>query len=155
MNIITYPAKILTKKIPVMKNASSKKFMQDLINLEEEKNALGIAANQVGSKQRLFVMDKNIFVNPKIIEGTGHKILDEKCLSLPNVELSVSRNTSLTLEYFSVVGNGHLERTVKEFKGLEARVIQHEIDHLDGILILDRTNQKYKAKHFRKILKKA
>jgi peptide deformylase len=110
--------------------------------LMEEANGVGLAANQVGVVRRVFVFrhgdeeEPVAAVNPRIADPSEElETDDEGCLSLQRVLVPVERHTSLTLEAEDVEG-GPLRL---ELSGLEARVVQHELDHLDGVLILERT----------------
>ena len=121
-------------------------------------NALGVglAAPQIGLPIRLFVIDtspfsedddltaeeqktlkdfKRVFINAKIIKEEGDEwAFNEGCLSIPDVREDVFRQPKLIIEYVDEKFNKHIE----EFDGLIARVIQHEYDHIDGILFTDR-----------------
>ena len=103
---------------------------QEMMKLMREHKGVGLAAPQVGFFIRLFVTEWNeMFVNPVITaHSNDSEIKMEGCLSLPGVEVPVPRWTRITL-------NGN-----RDFKGIQARVIQHEIDHLNGILITDYRN---------------
>jgi peptide deformylase len=102
---------------------------------------IGLAATQLGVLHRVLVYRAysddplTALVNP-VIEWTGDELetLEEGCLSLPGVHVEVERHVRVRVRALDVEGNG----IVVEAEGLEARVIQHEVDHLDGILILDR-----------------
>jgi peptide deformylase len=103
---------------------------------------IGLAATQVGALRRVLVYrvehdsPVNALVNPEI-EWTGKEKewMEEGCLSLPSVHVDVERPVRVRVR----AQDGHGEPIVIEAAGLEARVIQHEMDHLDGVLILDRT----------------
>lgn len=104
---------------------------------------LGLAAPQVGILKRLFIYDMGdgvkAMLNPVIVEASRETTVDtEGCLSIPGYEMSVERNERVTVE----AGNELGERRKIEAEGLMARMFQHEIDHLDGILIIDRTTNK-------------
>jgi len=100
-------------------------------------NGIGLAAPQVGITKRLFVCgieDQTIsLVNPEILDVDGKAGMIEGCLSLPDVEVNVTRNEHLHLRGYDARGRK------KQFRmdGLWARVAQHEMDHLDGVLICD------------------
>jgi peptide deformylase len=108
----------------------------------QDANGVGLAANQVGVLQRLFVFvngeeGPQAVVNPRIVGPSDEKLTsDEGCLSLQGVHVPVERVAALTLEGQDVKG----EPLRLELADLEARVVQHEVDHLDGVLILDRTD---------------
>jgi peptide deformylase len=105
---------------------------------------VGLAANQVGALHRLLVYRVHqqspvaALVNPEI-EWTGRELetMEEGCLSLPNVHVEVERPVYVRVRALNEYG----EPVLVEASGLEARVIQHEIDHLDGILVLDRISR--------------
>ncbi|MCT4623100.1 MAG: peptide deformylase [Schleiferiaceae bacterium] len=113
---------------------------------------VGLAAPQIGKAIRLFIVDaspfaedddpeteglkdfKKVFINPQIVEETGDEwAFEEGCLSIPDVREDVYRHPDVVLEYFDENWNKHKET----FTGLAARVIQHEYDHIEGILFTD------------------
>lgn len=98
-----------------------------------ENNGIGLAGPQVGVDKRIFVMgnaDKlYACINPEILEGEGQIMDKEGCLSFPDLWLNVKRQEKIKVRYFNALG----EEVVTEFKGLIARVFQHERDHLDGV----------------------
>ncbi len=117
---------------------------------------VGLAANQVGVPDRIFVFDVgeglNVCINPKITyvddemtEGNEEDL--EGCLSLPGIDLPVRRHVRLKLECQDETG----ETRVTEAEGLLARVIQHETDHLDGFVILDRADRKARAEALKRL----
>jgi peptide deformylase len=104
---------------------------------------IGLAAPQVGESLQLITVDLSvgenpeemlILVNPRIVEAEGCEISEEGCLSVPGYSLPIKRNARILLQGTRLDG-GELRA---EFDGLKARVLQHEIDHLNGVLILDR-----------------
>jgi len=113
-------------------------------------DGVGLAAPQIGKSLRLIVIDaseiedesdpslkdfKIVLINPKILEEEGEKWeFIEGCLSLPNIREEVYRKPNIVLEYYDRDLNRHEE----EFDGVKARIIQHENDHLDGILFIDK-----------------
>ncbi len=103
----------------------------------------GLAAPQVGVSQRLFVMDATwkdgprrpcVFVNPEIVAGEGRVTGPEACLSIPGRTVQVERDAAVTVRWQDLGGAAHEAR----FDGFEAICIQHETDHLDGVLCIDR-----------------
>jgi peptide deformylase len=98
---------------------------------------IGLAANQVGVARRVAVVDVDddrfIMVNPRILETEGRASAEEGCLSIPDIYADVTRPDRVVIEALDAEGNSYR----KEATGLKARAIQHEIDHLDGILFLD------------------
>jgi len=117
-------------------------LVEQLQHLLADANGLGLAATQVGVLRRVFVLrpdpdeESQVLVNPRLVEGSDERVSDDEgCLSLQGVVIPVERHERVTVEAQDQEGN-----TVKlELEGLPARVAQHELDHLDGILILDRT----------------
>jgi peptide deformylase len=97
---------------------------------------LGLAANQIGVMLRVFVMyDGTVMVNPRITEFKGFRQhMREGCLSLPGKSYSVERFTEVNVSYQDIEGTNHTEHCT----GIDAQLIQHEIDHLNGELISDK-----------------
>jgi peptide deformylase len=139
-----YPDPVLRMRAREVEN-----FDQDLVRLVErmtrlmeDANGAGLAANQVGVIRRVFVFhpdadtDPVAIVNPTIAERGEETITeDEGCLSMQGVQVPVDRAASVRLEGRDPDGN----EISFELNDLGARVVQHELDHLDGVLILDRT----------------
>jgi peptide deformylase len=104
---------------------------------------IGLAATQVGVLRRLFVFSREdeeptALVNPVIVSSADELESDEEgCLSLQGVRVPVGRPTAVTVEAQDLTGT----KVRLELEGLDARVAQHELDHLDGVLILDRTTE--------------
>jgi peptide deformylase len=118
------------------------RLIERLNSLLADANGLGLAATQVGVLRRVFVFQPDpeappqALVNPRLTDGSGEKVGDEEgCLSLQGVVIPVDRHERITVEANDPEGN----EVRLELEGLPARVAQHELDHLDGILILDRT----------------
>lgn len=108
-------------------------------SIPHRKDGVGIAANQVGIQKRIFsiTMGRNwkTFINPVIVQYYGNKINHvEGCLSIPGKEYEVERYSKIDVEYRDVNFDKHIET----FEWLESIIIQHETDHLDGILIKTR-----------------
>ncbi len=111
-------------------------------------NGIGLAAPQIGKSIRLFVVDatafeddepeladfKKVFINARIIEEDGEKWpFNEGCLSIPKIREDISRHEEIVIEYLDENFKMHKDT----FSGMAARVIQHEYDHIDGILFVD------------------
>jgi peptide deformylase len=115
---------------------------EEMLTTMREREGVGLAANQVGRLRRILVAatedEEYVIVNPVVEEvaETTEKEL-EGCLSIPGIQVEVERPTSVTLSGQDASGAPlRIETT-----GLLARILQHEIDHLDGVLILDRTDR--------------
>jgi peptide deformylase len=114
------------------------KLAQDLFDTMDAYEGLGLAGPQVGVAKRIFVLcepkgPKMCLVNPNIIEASGSEYGEEGCLSLPKVYAQVPRATRVKVRALDVHGNSH----EFEAEDLLARIIQHENDHLDGIMFLE------------------
>lgn len=130
-------------------------LIADMFETMYAASGVGLAAPQVGQGIRLFIVDaspfaededgnptedahlkgfKRVFINPYIVDETGEEwLFEEGCLSIPNIREEVERQPSVTLQYQDERFKDHEET----FEGFAARVIQHEHDHLDGILFVD------------------
>ncbi|MFA5020764.1 MAG: peptide deformylase [Patescibacteria group bacterium] len=149
LKIITHPNQILRQKSKPIKDIADRKI-QDLIpqmtELMLKSDGLGLAAPQVAENIRLVVVryqDDNLaLINPKIISRSILKEIDEEgCLSVPNVYGQVNRCRKITVKYQDPAGKLHK----LSGEGLFARLIQHEVDHLDGILFIDKAKKLRRA----------
>ncbi|MBL4810582.1 MAG: peptide deformylase [Phycisphaerales bacterium] len=164
LQIETYPTKALrTKGREIEVNQETRAVAARMVELMREAEGIGLAAPQVGLSWRLFVAhvpiheddpidaqipcsseEYQIFLNPKIIQfSKDMEPYDEGCLSLPDLTGEIRRPTTVTMQAIDIDGNPvQLQAT-----GLMARCWQHEIDHLDGIMILDRMSQMSRLKN--------
>ncbi|HRY82142.1 MAG TPA: peptide deformylase [Candidatus Moranbacteria bacterium] len=141
--IITYPNEILRQKAKKIKNPKDKEI-KDLIldmieTMEKSGNALGLAAPQVGQSIRLCIIKLDgktyILINPKISRKSWKKeTTEEGCLSFPGKFIPIKRSRKVTVKALDKNG----EEIIIKAEGLLARAFQHEIDHLDGVLFIDR-----------------
>jgi len=119
---------------------------EDMYETMEQADGIGLAAPQIGKSIRMFVIDgtkmedpevnefKQIFINPIILKEEGDEwAFEEGCLSIPEVREDVFRQEKLKLKFFDENWKEH----EKEYTGLQARIIQHEYDHIEGILFTD------------------
>jgi peptide deformylase len=116
------------------------RLSERMIALMHDADGIGLAATQVGVVRRLFVFNHDgedrVVVNPVLTQGKDTEVDEEGCLSLGPVRMPVERSVKVTVDGLDVSGEPlHLE-----LEGLSARVVQHETDHLDGRLIIDRTD---------------
>ena len=118
-------------------------FIEGMIDTLYEKNGVGLAAPQVGESRRVVIIDTSFgekeneiiaLVNPEILSSEGECTLEEGCLSIPKVWEEVTRAERIRVRYQDAEGRIHED----DAEGMMARVIQHEVDHLDGILFVDR-----------------
>lgn len=146
MHIITYPSDILRAKSIAVENFdhSLRATVAAMIDTMYTNNGVGLAAPQIGINERLIVVDSTsgqsahsliVMINPKIMWSSNDiETKVEGCLSMPNVQLNICRNSEIEVEYSDISGT----QRYGLYSGLTARIIQHEIDHLDGILLIDR-----------------
>lgn len=144
MNIITNESELRAICQPI--NKENPEYMNNLINgmvkLMIENQGCGIAAPQVGVNKRLFVaiLDNSrleLFVNPTIVShGEETETNTEGCLSIPDKHGEVERYITIKVKYF----NGKENKT-ETFEGMNARIVQHEYDHLQGILYIDKAKE--------------
>jgi peptide deformylase len=151
--ILVYPDPTL-KQIagPVAEDdATASDLVQDLVDtMQASGHSVGVAAPQIGDLRRVVVVDVSHsklgqqqhnhglleMINPKIIERAGSRVFREGCMSVPEYTGNVTRAEQIVLEFTDRQGR----RRVIESSGFEAVAIQHEIDHLDGLLFLDRVS---------------
>jgi len=114
-----------------------RRLVTDLFETMQAARGIGLAANQVGVARRVAVIDAEgerlTLINPRIVEASGEETGEEGCLSIPDLYADVTRPDRVVLEALDADGNPYRA----ELTGLLARVAQHEVDHLDGILFLD------------------
>ncbi|HEX7337803.1 MAG TPA: peptide deformylase [Gemmatimonadales bacterium] len=114
-----------------------RRLVEDLYETMDGARGVGLAANQIGVARRVAVVDADgdrfVMIDPMIIETEGQATAEEGCLSIPDIYGDVTRPERVIIEALDLDGN----RYRKDATGLKARAIQHEIDHLDGILFLD------------------
>ncbi len=142
LHVLTVPNPILRQKaLPVaVFDAGLETLLSDMLETMRVYEGVGLAATQVGILQRVFVADyrKRLFklVNPVIVFRRGSVVGEEGCLSLPDVRLMVERASHIVVEAQLPDGSP----VSLPLKGFMARIMQHELDHLDGILITDRSS---------------
>jgi peptide deformylase len=158
--IVAYGDPVLRKvTVDIEKSYDVKKLSEDMFETMYNAKGVGLAAPQIGLNVRMFVVDgrpfnegedmeerdkdpslidfKKVFINAEILEEDGDDWgFEEGCLSIPDVREDVYRPEYLTIRYFDEDWNEHTE----EYEGLAARIIQHEYDHVDGILFTDHLN---------------
>ena len=137
MELVIYPNDILRTKCEDLTEPPSKELLDEMWRIVKENKGIGLAAPQVGEKLNLFILntdDKIVFVNPKI---TYYSSIDcsmvEGCLSLPGEQVEIVRPELIKIKFL----DKFMKKREAIFGGINARVIQHEIDHLAGRLILD------------------
>lgn len=144
MEILHYPDPLLRKKGAVIREITPEvaERAREMLVLMYEAKGVGLAATQVGWSVQLCVMNPTpearsrevVCVNPVITDSEGEEVTDEGCLSFPEIRGNISRSLKVTCRWYDL--EGHRMEAVAE--GLLARMFQHELDHLNGRLIIDR-----------------
>jgi len=149
--VLKKPAEEIEENYPNLKE-----LIADMFETMYEANGVGLAAPQIGLSIRLFIVDgtpfcedeeledderkvletfKKVFINPIIVDENGTKwAFEEGCLSIPGIREDVSRHENLTIEYYDENWN----LIEENYNGIPARIIQHEYDHIEGILFTDK-----------------
>jgi len=142
-----YGEKVLKMKGEDVKNVEEVKdiiFEMELIL--KEVNALGLAAHQIGKPLNLFIVNFDLFengkgikefINPKLLYYEGEEIMEEGCLSIPEFYIEIPRPKKVFMEFFDL----NMNKNFITAEGLLARVLLHEYDHINGILIFDRLKE--------------
>jgi len=149
--VVHYGDPILRKVCkPVKDFKKLSSLIDDMFDTMYEESGVGLAANQIGVDLNLFIIDisgieeetesVHIFINGEIMESSGESWFEEGCLSIPDVRLEVKRPEFIQFKYQDENGTEHIE----EMRGLLARAIQHEMDHLKGVFIVDRVTKTVK-----------
>ena len=146
--IVLYGDPVLKKKAEEVshKDGFVKEFIASLFETMYAAQGVGLASPQVGHSLRIFVVDstsmeedaqnglKQSFTNPELLDEEGEPwTFEEGCLSIPGVREDVMRKPKIRIRYF----DENWERQEKEFDGMHARIIQHEYDHIEGVLFTD------------------
>ncbi|NTV68436.1 MAG: peptide deformylase [Chlorobaculum sp.] len=153
--INTYSDPVLSLKAKPLRgvDASIEALIAEMFDTMYKAPGIGLAAPQVGHSIRLVVVDISsiekyadlkpmVIINPRIVAVRGRNSMEEGCLSLPGVAGDVSRPSAITLRY----RDEKFEEHTADFDTMMARVLQHEIDHLDGTLFVDRMDKRDRRK---------
>lgn len=145
--IVTYGDPILRKKTARIKDITDDVIViaNDMIDTMLAAPGIGLAANQVGIDKQIIVVDLKVkspdekpiaIINPKIVYSEGEDVAEEGCLSFPEINIDVRRATKINVQGIGLDG----KKIEFEETGIVARVFQHEIDHINGILFIDHIN---------------
>lgn len=145
--VLRIPDRVLKTPAEPMGNEMDAALAADLVDTMRSSPAcVGLAAPQIGVSRRAFALDVSshpkatvvhglvVMFDPKIVEASGRRVGREGCMSVPDLTANVARSTGIVVQGHSPHGDPLVIAT----EGFEARAFQHEIDHLDGLLILDR-----------------
>jgi peptide deformylase len=159
--ILLYPAPLIRKKsLPVASiNGELQHFIDDMVETMYAAPGVGLAAPQVGALKQVIVLDPHedgksagplALINPELVDGEGQILEEEGCLCIPDLREEVTRFKRVTVKAY----DRNEKEIVLEASGLLARILQHEIDHLNGVLFFDRLSPA-KRELVRQRLKKA
>lgn len=142
LRVLKYPDPFLKTKTQPIESVddSDRQEIADMFETMYEETGVGLAATQVGLDKRIFVMDCSsdktepmVFINPVISEKVEEVEGEEGCLSFPGVYAKITRARKITVTALDKDG----QEFTKTYAGLEARCVQHELDHLDGVVFFD------------------
>lgn len=161
LSIEKYPSPVLKAKAEPVQEIDDRlqKLIDDMAETMYAAPGIGLAANQVGVLQRVIVFDPTpkdqgrnlqVLINPRIVAASGQVIHEEGCLSIPDYSSQVKRYACVTVEGLDREGRP----VCLEATDLLAIVLQHEIDHLDGILFIDRLSPLKRSLYHRQLRKK-
>jgi len=150
-----FPDPILTKKGELVQNIDEK--VKEIVNRMVEamyaNRGIGLAAPQIGVLSQIIVMGLEngwrVLINPDLVAGEGESLLEEGCLSLPTLEVPVKRKEIVLIRARDLDG----KEMNLELSGFPSRVVQHEIDHLHGILIIDHISRLKRKLLIRQMIK--
>ncbi len=143
MEILVYPNPILSRKAEPVKEINDEicQIAQEMLDTMYDAYGVGLAAPQIGLSKRLVVIDvtgektgERVFINPYILEEKGETVEEEGCLSFPGVMGKVVRSEGVTVIAYNLKG----EKLKIEAEGLLSRAWQHEMDHINGILFIEK-----------------
>jgi peptide deformylase len=145
MRIVKYPHPALRHESKPLRrvDAELKKTVREMFDLMYEQSGIGLAANQVDLPYRFFILNVEgdpqkgqefVFLNPVISKRSGSAEAGEGCLSFPEIFAPVRRSAKVVVSAYNLAG----EEVTYQLNGLLARAVQHEIDHLDGTVFIDR-----------------
>jgi peptide deformylase len=154
LKVVNYGEPVLREQAEKVLKVSAKiqKLVSDMFDTMYDYNGVGLAAPQVGELKRIFVLDcstddepmpQMVFINPVIIKKSGAIISREGCLSFPGVYTDVKRYETITVRYMDM--KGKTQSMTVQTGTLLCRAIQHELDHLDGVLFVDHVIDRFGA----------
>ncbi len=146
LKVLEYPNSVLSGKAKLVESISKKdlQLIRDMIDTMYQEDGVGLAAPQVGVPKRIIIVSPNahpgeerVYINPEILQSSSEQEIGlEGCLSLPGISCEVRRAKKIKFKALDLNGSEKIE----DFENFSARVIQHEIDHLNGVLIIDRVD---------------
>jgi len=159
--IYQYPEPVLRKETEIITGFDEKlaHLVEDMVETMYDAPGVGLAAPQIGQSLKLIVVDTSrdseedqqymVLINPQIIKQEGSQVDEEGCLSVPELTAKVNRHKKITVTYQDLTGKEHELTTEDRF----AVVLQHEIDHLNGILFIDHLSPLKRSLYKKKVKK--
>lgn len=146
--ILTRPCDVFDFSNPPMDPVE---LAQNMVKFMYDSNGIGLAANQVGIPYRVFAMrgapENLVCFNPKLVQPSEMEVtLEEGCLTYPGLLVKIKRPQHIRVRF--TMANG--ETVTKQFTGMTARIFQHELDHLDGIIFYNKANRFHRDQAIRK-----
>ena len=155
LKVVRYPDPILSRRAAEIEQVDDgvRALARRMFEIMYASGGVGMAAPQVGVSARLFVANpacdepgqEQVYVNPRIVSREGSEVHEEGCLSVPGVNCKITRSAEVTVRATGLDGR----EFVTQADGLLARIFQHELDHLDGVLIADRMSRVARLAHRR------
>ena len=155
LKVVRYPSPILSRRAADLEQVDDavRALARRMFEIMYASGGVGLAAPQVGVSARLFVTNptggeadqEQVYVNPRIVTREGSEVREEGCLSVPGVNCKITRAAEVTVRATGLDGR----EFVTHADGLLARIVQHESDHLDGVLIADRMSPVARLAHRR------
>ena len=155
LKVVRYPDPILSRRAAEIEQVDDgvRALARRMFEIMYASGGVGLAAPQVGVSARLFVTNpagdegdqEQVYVNPRIVSREGSDVFEEGCLSVPGVNCKITRSAEVTVRATGLDGR----EFVTQADGLLARIFQHELDHLDGVLIADRMSRVARLAHRR------
>jgi peptide deformylase len=155
MNLVDRKDPILTQRCQdfdfIKPQIDPVELAEQMVKFMYEKNAIGLAANQVGYPYRVFAMrgepENFVCFNPKIVANSEAEVLlEEGCLTFPGLYIKIKRPQHVRVRFTGPNG----DTFTKQFTGMTARIFQHEMDHLDGVVFYNRANRYHRDRALRK-----
>ncbi len=156
MNVVCYPSEILSRPTPRIEkfDPGLRDLARRMFEIMYEANGVGLAGPQAGLSLRICVMNCDpdhkpeaelVMINPEILELSGNEVGEEGCLSFPGIFIEVSRAQHVKVRFQDLDGQVH----TLEAEGLPARAVQHEVDHLNGSLLIHKMSMVQRLAHRR------
>ena len=153
MSVLKYPAPELKKQTVKVEKIGEDIFrlVDNMLKAMAEEDGVGLAANQIGSEARVFVLNTTpseeqatpvVFINPVVLDQEGEVLDEEGCLSFPELYVNIKRPQKVRVYAKSLYNEGF----VLDLSGILARAVMHEMDHLNGVLFIERAEATEKEK---------